>query len=155
MSLEIIRTLHIRYPYADVEDTPTRAVIELDDRTSITVSQLYGPLPCPSFLIEEFTTLRGFSSKQLETFNANPRTHESFARIWEHYLRYEEDGSEVSINDALRARILLALETDQLVLRLEGRKSDILAIGDVVTAHLVFFSYGSVQLGTITDIKLL
>ena len=155
MSLGIMRTLHIQYPYVDVEDTPTRAVVELDDGTSIIVSQLYGPLPCPSFLIEEFTTLKGFSHKQLDRFNADPQMHVNFARIWEHYLRFEEDGSEVAIDDTLRTRMLLALETDQLVLRLEGRKTDALAIGDLVTAHLVFFSYGSVQLGTITDIKLL
>ena len=155
MSLSILRTLHIKYPYAGSEDMPTRAVVELDDGTSITIRQLYGPSPSPSFLIDEFTALEGFSRAQLDTFSTDPRTHVDFARIWALYLQFEADGSEPSIEEALRTRMALALETHQLVLRLEGRKSDALAIGDLVSVHLVFFSYGSVQLGTITDIRLL
>ena len=155
MPLRILPTLHIQYDRDGDGPQPHRAIVELDDGTSITIKQLDGPSPSPSFLIEEFTTLEGFSRERFGEFINNPQTHVNFARIWHHYLEFEANGSEKSINDELRARMLLALETSQLVLRLEGRDTRLLAIGDRVSAHLVFFGYGSVRLGIITDIKLL
>ena len=155
MSLVIRQTMHLLLGRQADSDAYRKARIRLDDGTVIIVSQLDGPPPNPSLLIDEFSSLEGFSKEAMTKFEANPDTHKNFARIWKLYKEQVAENNEHVIDDTLHTRMLHALEHEKLVLRLEGRKHDQLAIGEKVSAHLVFYGFGRVQLGTITDIELL
>jgi len=155
MSLVIRPTLHLLLGRQATSATSTRARVDLDDGTSIFVSQLNGPSPNPSFLIDWFSSLQGFSLESMNDFETDPKTHENFKRIWTLYKERVAENQEHAIDDELQTRMLEAIEQRKLVLRLEGIKHDQLAIGERVSAHLVFFGFGRAPLGTIVDIKLL
>ena len=90
MSLVIRQTMHLLLGRQADSDAYRKARIRLDDGTVIIVSQLDGPPPNPSLLIDEFSSLEGFSKEAMTKFEANPDTHKNFARIWNLYKRSEE-----------------------------------------------------------------